>query len=34
VIEAVTIISATVGLEKFRPHAQLVINAMLEIQNK
>ncbi len=34
VIEAVTIISASVGLEKFRPHAQVVINAMLEIQNK
>jgi len=34
VIEAVTIISASVGLEKFRPHSQVVINAMLEIQNK
>jgi len=26
-----TIISASVGLEKFRPHAPTVINAMLEI---
>ena len=31
VIEAVTIISASVGLEKYRPHANLVINAMLDI---
>ena len=34
VIEAVTIISASVGVEKFRPHAAMVISAMLEIQNK
>jgi len=34
VIEAVTIIAATAGIEKFRPHADNVINAMLEIQNK
>lgn len=34
VIEAVTIISASVGNEKFRPHAAMVIGAMLEIQNK
>lgn len=31
VIEAVTIISASVGLEKFRPHAATVVSAMLEI---
>ena len=34
VIEAATIMSASVGLEKFRPHAGNVINAMLDIQNK
>ena len=34
VIEAVTIISASVGLEKFRVHAPTVINTMLDIQNK
>ena len=34
VIEAVTIISASVGLDQYRPHAPTVINAMLEIQNK
>jgi hypothetical protein len=34
VIEAVTIISASVGLEKFRPHASTVVSAMLDIQNK
>ena len=33
VIEAVTIIAASVGLEQFRPHAGAVINAMLDIQN-
>jgi hypothetical protein len=30
----VTIISASVGLEKFMKHAPAVINSMLEIQNK
>jgi len=30
----VTIISASVGLERFRPHAQTVVAAMLDIQNK
>jgi len=34
VIEAITIISSSVGLEKFRPHAPAVIAAMLEVQNK
>lgn len=34
VIEAATIMSASVGLENFRPHAPTVIAAMLEIQNK
>ena len=34
VIEAATIISASVGVEKFLPHAPVVINAMLDIQNK
>jgi hypothetical protein len=34
VIEALTIISSSVGIEKFRPHAAVVINSMLEIQNK
>lgn len=34
VIEAITIISASVGLDRFRPHAPLVIQAMLEVQNK
>jgi hypothetical protein len=34
VIEAITIISASVGLERFKPHAPLVIHAMLEVQNK
>lgn len=34
VIEAITIIAASVGLDKFRPHAPLVIHAMLEVQNK
>ncbi len=34
VIEAITIIAASVGLDKFRPHAPTVISAMLEIQNK
>src|SRR4051812_11235196 len=34
VIEAVTIISASVGVDRFRPHAPAVIGAMLEIQNK
>ena len=34
VIEAVTIISASVGLDKFRPHAPTMINAMLDIQTK
>jgi len=34
VIEAATIMSASVGLDKFRPHAATVISAMLEIQNK
>jgi hypothetical protein len=31
VIEGITIISASVGLEKFRPHASAVIHAMLEV---
>jgi importin-5 len=31
VIEAATIISASVGIEVFRPHAPTVINAMLAI---
>jgi hypothetical protein len=34
VIESITIIAASVGLDLFRPHAPLVINAMLEVQNK
>jgi hypothetical protein len=34
VIESITIIAASVGLELFRPHAPLVISAMLEVQNK
>ena len=34
VIEAITIISASVGLEYFRPHAATVIAAMLDIQVK
>lgn len=33
-IEAVTIISASVGLDKFRPHAATIISTMLDIQNK
>ena len=31
VIESITIIAASVGLDMFRPHAPLVINAMLEV---
>jgi importin-5 len=31
VIEAVTIISASVGLDKFRVHAPAVVNAMLDV---
>ena len=31
VIEAITIISSSVGLEKFRPHAADVVVAMLEV---
>lgn len=34
VIESITIIAASVGQDKFRPHAPAVINAMLEVQNK
>ena len=34
VIEAITIICSSVGMDRFRPHAPAVINAMLEIQNK
>ena len=34
VIESITIVAASVGLDLFRPHAPLVINAMLEVQNK
>jgi hypothetical protein len=34
VIEAVTIISASVGIDTFRAYAPSVISAMLEIQNK
>lgn len=34
VIEAITIIAASVGVEIFRPHAHLVIAAMLDVQNK
>jgi len=34
VIESITIVAASVGLDKFRPHAATVINAMLEVQNK
>ena len=33
-IESITIVSASAGLDKFRPHAPLVISAMLEIQSK
>lgn len=34
VIEAITIIAASVGVDLFRPHANLVVSAMLEVQNK
>jgi hypothetical protein len=34
VIEAITIIGASVGIDLFRNHADGVVAAMLDIQNK
>lgn len=34
VIEAVTIIASSVGIDQFRPYASAVVTAMLDIQNK